>query len=340
MLLVLTCPGTNTRTIRNRTSPKYGLLGVTQTWAVAKTNKTLRPSPCVGRSAKAVNVSPGLILKKSWRELLATPDLPRQPCTHPSKTVWWWLLEQLSRTEIDSNRQGPGTIAARGSDGVRHPELSQRGSSVCDLGAANQGGGMGVGIQLRPANTVFIHATANSMHSLQKGVSNAGPAASGAGLRKAQDSNSQRSHAGRLAGRAESNGGYVMSEHGHRNRLVDATFALLAMLCGNRKFSPCVALSGQNCKPSTTSNPTPSTSPLASAAAYFAWPMSFDTRTLRPRLLPGRPQHDGPLHAPVRTRVRRHVVCPIACFTPVRGVDLHHAMGHNRPLARQTTIAA
>ena len=42
-----------------------------------------------------------------------------------------------------------------------------------------------------------------------------------------------------------------MSEHGHRNRLVDATFALLAILCGNRKFGPCVALSGQNCKPST-----------------------------------------------------------------------------------------
>lgn len=118
---------------------------------------------------EAVNVSPGLILNDSGRRLLATPDPLELPRVHRSQRPWWWLLEQVSRTEIDNDRRWPGTFPARGSDGMRHPERSRRGGPVLDSSMTSLGNGK-MGVQLKPGGTVSVHATAKGMHTLQEGI--------------------------------------------------------------------------------------------------------------------------------------------------------------------------
>jgi len=93
--------------------------------------------------AEAVTVDRGLRLNNDGEALLKASDPPEAPQIHNSWNLSWWTSEQIPRMEIDNSLAYPFKRAAWGSNGGRDPS------------------------GLRRNDTVFLHATAGSMRSIQ-----------------------------------------------------------------------------------------------------------------------------------------------------------------------------
>jgi len=93
--------------------------------------------------AEAVTAERGLRLNSDGEALLKESDPPDAPQIHNSWNLSWWTSEQIPRMEIDNSLAYPFKRAAWGSNGGRDPS------------------------GLRRNDTVFLHATAGSMRSIQ-----------------------------------------------------------------------------------------------------------------------------------------------------------------------------